>query len=802
MRIRSSHSGNTSLVLSSAAALAVALVVGPMGNSTAQAAAYSWDPSMTPATPSGGTGTWDLTNVFWSDGTNDFIWPNTATTTATFGGTAGTVTLGAPLQANALTFSTAGYTLTASAGGSLAMVGTTPTITTTADATINAPVSGTAGLTKAGAGKLTLGGANTYTGNTSLTAGTLALASGASLASTSSLVLNGAATLDLGGNSQSLASLTFGTSTSAFTSTLTNGSLSVSNANNLTIGGFNNAAGSTSKLDASGLSAFNITLAAGKQLLFTNQSAGGVSPAASTIVSLGNTNTLTASTIQVGNGQGATTSSAPFHIGQLELGQTNTLNADSLLIGAYRGNGLINFRAGQTGATATLRGFAGGSTPMNLLQVAVNQNGAVTSSSLDLSGGSVDAIVNTVIVSQSNSGGANASGTLTLGGGTATIGTLILSNSISTNTTVNANVLSTVNHNSGTVLVSALNFTLRNPPSGGTTDNLSGTYNLGSNGATPTSATLSAGTIGFGTGTIASNARETLNFNNGVITNYNPALGQAGASVATGGSATPQNLVISGTTGGGAGNNNNTLTINLPAAGTHTLRANDGRSITVNSTALITGAGGLTLDGPGQVNLLGSQGYAGATTVQAGTLKAATPAYTSLLANAGGIDLQGGRVTLDYGAGTSPVAQVKTILEGGYAANFANGQIRSTILAANRTLGYGDDGAGNVNVIITLPGDANLDGSVNFNDFLILQNNFSAPGTRFDQGNFNYDAQTDFNDFLVLQNNFGQSVTGAAVSISPAEFAAVAAFASSQVPEPGSLAVLGLSAGLLLRRRK
>lgn len=59
--------------------------------------------------------------------------------------------------------------------------------------TINTPIldSGTNSLTKTGVGSLTLGGANTYAGTTSVVAGTLTVATAASLADASSVVVNG-----------------------------------------------------------------------------------------------------------------------------------------------------------------------------------------------------------------------------------------------------------------------------------------------------------------------------------------------------------------------------------------------------------------------------------------------------------------------------------------------------------------------------------------------------------------------------------------------------------------------------------
>lgn len=58
-------------------------------------------------------------------------------------------------------------------------------------------ISGTGDLAKSGAGTLTLGGVNSYTGNTRIDAGTLALAAGSSIASSSGVTMAAGGTLDL-----------------------------------------------------------------------------------------------------------------------------------------------------------------------------------------------------------------------------------------------------------------------------------------------------------------------------------------------------------------------------------------------------------------------------------------------------------------------------------------------------------------------------------------------------------------------------------------------------------------------------
>ena len=69
-----------------------------------------------------------------------------------------------------------------------------------------------------------------------------------------------------------------------------------------------------------------------------------------------------------------------------------------------------------------------------------------------------------------------------------------------------------------------------------------------------------------------------------------------------------------------------------------------------------------------------------------------------------------------------------------------------------------------VNVTLALLGDTNLDGSVEFADFLRLSSAFGTQGTWVD-GDFDGDGEVAFPDFLALSGNFGESASVAVASV-------------------------------------
>lgn len=171
----------------------------------ADTATYYWDPTKTGGEV-GGPGMWDGASLSWSSATaggTDAAWLDGSN--AVFGGTMGTVTLGAPVTVGNLTIATAGYAIATTDGNPLTVSGgiTTSYTSTGAsnftgtgglvmngDQTINVVdggvgmnistvLSGSGVITKAGAGSLGLNQTNTFSGKWVVTGGLLGINSDA-----------------------------------------------------------------------------------------------------------------------------------------------------------------------------------------------------------------------------------------------------------------------------------------------------------------------------------------------------------------------------------------------------------------------------------------------------------------------------------------------------------------------------------------------------------------------------------------------------------------------------------------------
>ena len=163
-----------------------------------------WDPGHTPTANgghgSGGSGTWDLSSASWSNGSSDIAWNNATADYAVFGAGGGTVSLGAAISAGSLQFDDTAYFITGTTANTLALDpagGFGVSVAASDSAAIEAPIVGTAGLNKTGAGSLILSAQDTYSGATNVSNGILSVTG---FITQSQITYSGGGIVELSGN--------------------------------------------------------------------------------------------------------------------------------------------------------------------------------------------------------------------------------------------------------------------------------------------------------------------------------------------------------------------------------------------------------------------------------------------------------------------------------------------------------------------------------------------------------------------------------------------------------------------------
>ena len=283
-----------------------------------------------------------------------------------------------------------------------------------------------------------------------------------------------------------------------------------------------------------------------------------------------------------------------------------------------------------------------------------------------------------------------------------------------------------------------------------------------------------------------------------------------------------------------ANSHNYAVTLNVTVSPGSVTVNNSLGNYTITGTGKIVDAGAFVKTGSDTLTL-GAALSVGSMSISAGTLKLAAgvsggsgPAITSTInltslsiTGNGVLDVNNNHVIITY-TSADPISTIAGYIESGYNGGAWNGPGIISTAALTPTngllygLGYADgaDGtvsglaSGQIEVMYTLLGDANLDGIVNAADFTILAANFNQPVTGWDQGDFNYDGLVNAADFTDLAANFNQSDSGAAVSAG--DVAALDAFAAanglslptSSVPEPASGSIVVMAGLGILRRRR
>ena len=445
-----------------------------------------------------------------------------------------------------------------------------------------ANLGGLSAVTKSGTGTWTLTGANTYTGATTISAGTLNAAAG-SLAATASIAVNGAILSAVNYNAAATLALN-----ATGTATISGSDLTITGA----ITNANTAA-----------NALNFTAATGKITLASLAGAGATRFGSDADVTGG----ISAGTVTVVGALGASISGG-------------TVSAASLTAGSITGgSNTITGAATVTtvnGGTTSIGGIA---TITTLTSGTVNLT-AATGTVTNVDGGTITLAGTTL--------------TATNGNGSAALTLDAASSATFSGAGVSLGAVTNVNTAEDSLLFSAASGTAT-------------LTSLGGAGKSRFASNASIGTLSGGTVTIDGSTASITNLNGGSISlgstaltvnsgTFGGVISGANGSLTKSGAGT---LILIGANTFGGGTTISAGTLQLGNGGTSgSVAAGDvansgtfaiSRSDDLTFASKITGTGGFTQLGAGNLTLAGANDFTGATLVSAGTLTAASGALSA-----------------------------------------------------------------------------------------------------------------------------------------------------------------------------
>jgi hypothetical protein len=303
-----------------------------------------------------------------------------------------------------------------------------------------------------------------------------------------------------------------------------------------------------------------------------------------------------------------------------------------------------------------------------------------------------------------------------------------------------------------------------------------------------------------------------------------------------GAGGTPGVLAFSGTNGAQALGGSGSVTFGANASSA--LTNGSGRALTIGSGVLVHGQNGQIQGGVGGVGNYGTiradvtggvlhlvgvtnhgaielagggvradgdltQSAGGVVRVALAALSASSSSSSAPLIVSGTLTLGGALEVSAEGFSPTPLGSYAVVSYGGRVGRFTS--YAGLDLPGPMTLApiYSPT---DLRLVATLPGDADLNGNVNFDDLLRLAKSYNASGeaAAWGSGDFTGDGRVNFDDLLVLAKAYNQqlpaSVPGAGVGFE----SALAAVSTTSVPEPGGVGLGGmvLAWGVGRRRRR